>query len=380
MIKIERSIFGHLSAFTHTLHDAGVMVDPGRLIDYCLGLQLTGFDDRETFYATSKAILISRQDDIELFDRVFHSFWSGKFIPSQTRDSSEVLEVEEGEPEVGDKTISVQEDTRHEENEELGRESETQGYSSEELLMKRNLATLSEAEMEEALRITQQIVELIATYKSRRKLADKRGREIDFRKMLRRNVLRGRDGIELYYRNRRIKKTRLVLLCDISGSMEAYSRFTIQFMCALRHVLPQLDVAVFSTRMTVITDLLDRVGVAESLKRVSEAVPDWSGGTDIGRCIRQFNDHFDRTIAHGKTVAVILSDGWDLGESGLMRQEMQHLHRNVHELIWLNPLLGDAEYQPLCKGMRTAMPYIDHFMPAHNLESLAALAQTLRSV
>ncbi len=379
MIKIERSIFGHISAFTHTLHDAGVMVDPGRLMDYCRSLELTGFDDRETFYATSKAILISRQDDIALFDRVFDTFWSGKLIPSQKRDSSDVLETEDGDPDVGDKTISVQEGTLPNESEELGRESETQGYSSEELLMKRNLATLSEAELEEALRITQQIVELIATYRSRRKISDKRGREIDFRKMLRRNVLRGRDGIELYYRNRRIKKTRLVLLCDISGSMEAYSRFTIQFMCALRHVLPQLDVAVFSTRMTVITDLLDRVGVEESLKRVSEAVPDWSGGTDIGRCIRQFNNHFDRTIAHGKTVAIILSDGWDLGESGLMRQEMQHLHRNVHKLIWLNPLLGDVEYQPVCKGMRTAMPYIDHFMPAHNLESLAALAQTLRS-
>lgn len=379
MIKIERSMLGHLSAFTHSLHDAGVSVDPGRLIDYCLSLELTGLDDEQTFYATSKAILVSRQDDIALFDRVFHSFWGGKFIPSQTRDNADVLEVEEGEPDTGDKTVTVKESAGRDEEEQLGRESETQGYSSEEVLMKRNLATLSEAELEQALRIVQQIVELIATYKSRRKIADKRGREIDFRKMLRRNVLRGRDGVELFYRNRRIKKTRLILLCDISGSMEAYSRFTIQFMCALRHVLPRLDVAVFSTRMTVITELLDSVGVAESLKRVSEAVPDWSGGTDIGRCIRQFNDHFDRTIAHGKTVAIILSDGWDLGESALMRREMQHLHRNVHKLIWLNPLLGDAEYQPLCQGMRTAMPYIDHFMPAHNLESLAALAQTLRS-
>jgi len=379
MIKIERSIFGHLCAFTHTLHDAGVMVDPGRLIDYCHSLELTGFDDKETFYAASKAVLVSRQDDIDLFDHVFHTFWGGKVIPSQTGDSSDVFETEEGEPDVGDKTITVDDDAAHDPEEEQGRESETQGYSSDEVLMKRNIATLTEAELEEAQRIIQQIVELIATYKSRRKISDKRGREVDFRKMLRRNVLRGRDGIELHYRNRRIKKTRLILLCDISGSMEAYSRFTIQFMCALRHVLPQLDVAVFSTRMTVITDLLDRVGVAQSLERVSEAVPDWSGGTDIGRCIRQFNDHFDREIAHGKTVAVILSDGWDLGESGLMRQEMQHLNRNVHKLIWLNPLLGDTDYQPLCKGMRTAMPYIDHFMPAHNLESLANLAQTLRS-
>lgn len=381
MIKIERSMFGHVATFAHSLRDAGVAVDPGRIIDYCRSLEITGVGDPKIFYSVAKAVLVSRQEDMELFDQVFNTYWSGQFIPVRKSSEAEVLEVEEGDPEVGNKTITVDEEKEQDsEEEDKGQESETRGYSDDELLMARDITSLSEQELEDAQRIIQEIVEIIASYKSRRKIADKRGREVDFRKMLRRNVLRGKDGVELCFRNRRIKKTRLILLCDISGSMEAYSRFTIQFMCALRHVLPQMDVAVFSTRMTVITDLLDRVGVNESLKRVAETVPDWSGGTNIGRCIRQFNDHFDREIAHVKTVAIILSDGWDLGEAGLMRDEMRHLNRNVHKLIWLNPLLGDTEYQPLCKGMRTAMPYIDYFLPAHNLESLAQLGQTLRGV
>jgi uncharacterized protein with von Willebrand factor type A (vWA) domain len=370
----------HIAAFTHSLHDAGVAVDPGRLIDYYKSLELVGLEDRQDFYATARAVLVSRREDLPIFDDVFHAYWAGHHMSPVTARSEKVVS-EEGDPEIG----AVNEEAGDEivpdtsPNEDQA-ESETQGYSDQELLMKRDIASLTDEELAKARQIVEQIVEVIANYKSRRRIPVKRGREIDFRRMLRRNLLKGRDSVELCYRSRRIKKTRLILLCDISGSMEAYSRFTIQFMCALRHVLPDMEVAVFSTRMTVITHLLDKLGVEESLGRVAAAVPDWSGGTDIGKCIRDFNDHFDREIAHSKTVAIVLSDGWDLGEAGLMREEMRHLNRSVHKLIWLNPLLGDTEYQPICKGMRTALPYIDHFLPVHNLESLASLAQTLRSI
>jgi uncharacterized protein with von Willebrand factor type A (vWA) domain len=372
----------HVTAFSHALHQAGVSVDPGRLIDYFKSLELTGLDDRQSFYNTARAVLVSCYEDIPVFDQVFEAYWSGHHLSALQPNSDTVLEQQEGAPDVGEDTTVVDDMSSAEDGDDEGeaQDSETRGYSADEVLMQRNLATLSEEELDQAMRIVQQIVELIASYRSRRRVSDRRGREIDFRRMLRRNMLKGRDAVELCYRSKRIKKTRLILLCDISGSMQAYSRFTIQFMCALRHLLPQLEVAVFSTRMTVITDLLDRVGVAESLRRVSEAVPDWSGGTDIGKCIREFNDFYDRDIAHSKTVAIILSDGWDLGEAALMRQELQHLHRNVHKLLWLNPLLGDDDYQPICQGMRTAMPYIDYFLPAHNLESLANLAHVLRSM
>jgi uncharacterized protein with von Willebrand factor type A (vWA) domain len=208
----------------------------------------------------------------------------------------------------------------------------------------------------------------------------KRGVEIDFRRTWRRNALYGRDGVALARRRRRIKKTKLMLLCDVSGSMDCYSQFLIQFIYALKREIRDVEVGVFSTRMTPISRLLKNKSVEESLQEVADTVHDWAGGTDIGGCLREFNDRFAREMLKAKTVMIIVSDGWDRGDADLMRREMERLRRRVHKLMWLNPLLGSPGYQPLCLGMKTALPYLDHFMAAHNLESLVQLAKTLRSV
>lgn len=162
--------------------------------------------------------------------------------------------------------------------------------------------------------------------------------------------------------------------------MERYSTFFIEFIYALKAELPDLEVAVFSTRMTMITELLKAKTVEESLAQVSAQVHDWAGGTNIGGCLREFNDRFAREMLHSRSVVIILSDGWDRGDAYLMREEMEHLHSRVHKLMWLNPLLGGSDYQPICRGMQTALPYLDYFLPVHNLESLAELARTLRTV
>ncbi len=254
------------------------------------------------------------------------------------------------------------------------------GYSADEILMQKNLGQMSDEEIERARRILSELVSILATVKSRRFAPAAKGTNLDLRRMLRQNVIYGRDGVNLTYRRRKIKKLKLMLLCDVSGSMERYSNFLIQFIYALRRELPEVDVGVFATRMTVITDLLEARDVHESLRQVSRSVQDWGGGTDIGGCLREFNDHFAREMLRTKTVMVILSDGWDRGDACLMRDELEHMHRRVHKLIWLNPLLGTSGYEPLCRGIRTAMPFLDYFLPAHNLASLALLAKTLRSV
>ena len=181
-------------------------------------------------------------------------------------------------------------------------------------------------------------------------------------------------------KRRRIKKTKLMLLCDVSGSMDCYSRFLIRFIYALKREIRDVEVGVFSTRMTAISRLLKTKGIEESLVEVADTVHDWAGGTDIGGCLREFNDQFARDMLHSRTVMIIVSDGWDRGDPDLMRQEMARLRKRVHKLMWLNPLLGTPGYQPLCLGMKTALPYLDYFLPAHNLESLIQLARTLRSV
>jgi uncharacterized protein with von Willebrand factor type A (vWA) domain len=141
-----------------------------------------------------------------------------------------------------------------------------------------------------------------------------------------------------------------------------------------------VDVGVFATQLTIITDLLDDRNVGESLNRVSKSASDWGGGTDIGASLQEFNVHYAREMLRSKTVMVILSDGWDRGDATQMHRELERIHRRVHKLIWLNPLLGTTGYEPLCRGIRTALPYMDYFLPAHNLESLAQLAKTLRAV
>ncbi len=239
---------------------------------------------------------------------------------------------------------------------------------------------MSDKEIEEARRVIAEIVNIIANRRSRRRFPDNSGREVDFRRTWRRNALMGRDGVELARRRKRIKKTKLMVLCDVSGSMDCYSRFLIQFIYAIKREIPDVEVGVFSTRMTVISRMLKTKSVEESLREVSDQVHDWAGGTDIGSCIREFNDVFARDMLRSKTVMIIVSDGWDRGDTGLMRQEMERLRRRVHKLMWLNPLLGSPGYQPLCLGMKTALPYLNYFMPAHNLESLVELAKTLRSV
>ena len=366
-------------AFSRALHGAGVEVNSGNLIDFCQGLRFVDLTSRSDFYATARATLVSRYDDLETFDQIFRSFWELQHL-SRDFEIPNQEEVEAGldaPADLGQGADTV--DREGEEAEGEGDSSEA-SYSPEEALMHKDLAALTDREVEEARKVIAQIVEIIANRRSRRRVPEKRGHEVDFRRTWRRNALYGRDGVMLAMRRRRIKKTKLMLLCDVSGSMDCYSRFMIQVIYALKREIPDVEVGVFSTRMTPISRLLKSRSVEESLKEVADTVHDWAGGTDIGGCLREFNDRFAREMLRSRTVMIIVSDGWDRGDAQLMRQEMERLRRRAHKLLWLNPLLGSPGYQPLCLGMKTALPYLDYFLPAHNLESLVQMAKTLRSV
>ncbi len=378
--KVEnRSMMSRVVAFSRALHRAGVDVNSGNLIDFCQSFRFIEIGRRRDFYAAARATLVSRFDDLDTFDRVFHAFWSAPVSS---------LEMEVTDEDADDQSLEVSDqldepvDTATEEEEDPDGEGDSDeiGYSPDEVLMHKDLAAMNDREIEKARQVIAQIVDIIANRRSRRREPQKRGAEIDFRRTWRKNALYGRDGVALARRRRRIKKTKLMLLCDVSGSMDCYSQFLIQFIYALKREIRDVEVGVFSTRMTPISRLLKNKSVEESLREVADTVHDWAGGTDIGGCLREFNDRFAREMLKAKTVMIIVSDGWDRGDADLMRREMERLRRRVHKLMWLNPLLGSPGYQPLCLGMKTALPYLDHFMAAHNLESLVQLAKTLRSV
>ena len=330
---------GRVVAFSRALHRAGVDVNSGNLIDFCQSFRFIDIGRRGDFYAAARATLVSRFDDLETFDRVFHAFWSA---PVRTLDM-EVAD-EEGDDENLDVSDQLDEpvETATEEEEDTDGEGDSDeiGYSPDEALMRKDLAAMSDKEIEKARQVIAQIVDIIANRRSRRREPQKRGVEIDFRRTWRRNALYGRDGVALARRRRRIKKTKLMLLCDVSGSMDCYSQFLIQLIYALKREIRDVEVGVFSTRMTPISRLLKNKSVEESLREVADTVHDWAGGTDIGGCLREFNDRFAREMLKAKTVMIIVSDGWDRGDADLMRREMERLRQTRTQTDVAEPPFG----------------------------------------
>lgn len=366
-------------SFSRSLHDAGIPVSSSSLIDLCRCFDYIDIRERDDFYAAARATLVSNHDDLVEFYRVFSEFWLQVLSSVAKReDDNKTGGGQSPRKTPKDKLLFREEADTGEED--AGDRASQLAYSPDEVLMKKDLGAMSAKETEHARRLITELISVLANYRSRRLVSDKKGVELNFRKMLRRNVLYGNDNVELLYRRRRIKKTRLMLLCDVSGSMECYSSFLIYFICALHQQLTNPEIAVFSTRMTVISEFLKTRTVEDSLNQVTEIVHDWAGGTNIGSCLREFNDRFAYDMMRSRTVVIILSDGWDRGDASEMRQEMEHLHRKAHKILWLNPLLRDTNYQPLCQGIRTALPFIDYFLPAHNLESLARVVHQLRTV
>jgi len=178
-------------------------------------------------------------------------------------------------------------------------------------------------------------------------------------------------------RSRLFKRRPLLLLCDVSGSMERYARMLLTFTHGLVGKWRQVDVFVFATRLTRLTHEIDRQVPSSAIPRIPQNVSDWGGGTKIGEALRAFNVTWARRVMSHDPVVLLISDGWDRGEPHVLTREIRRLQRSCHRLIWLNPLLGSPDYQPLTRGMQAALPFVDDFLPVHNLESLDALARHL---
>jgi uncharacterized protein len=365
--------------FSRILHDGGIPVNSSNLIDLCQSFNYFNIANRNDFYAATRANLVSNANDLETFDLYFKHFWEHKINLDQDTISEEEAGADNEEMDES-KSEPVFTDLPPQSEKDSSQDASPNAYSPQEILMKRDLGTMSEKDIEKARRLIAPLVALFAEHQTRRYQRDKRGNSYDFRRMLRDNAMMAGDSFKLAYRNKRIKKTRLMLLCDVSGSMQTYSKFFIQFIYALNRELSDFEVAVFSTHMTPITAYLKNKSVEESLDMVSDYVHDWAGGTNIGASIQEFNDKYARDMLRSRTTMIILSDGWDRGDNELLKTEMKRLHRRSHKLIWLNPLLGNTLYKPLCQGIKTALPFLDYFLPAHSLESLAALARTLTKV
>ena len=377
----EQTLLQQITDFCRLLRQMGINVTTTNQLRWCESVQLIDIGERETFYHTARTNLIAGESERETFDTAFNLFWryprpefQAVEMEEQTAEPSALQDISDADD--AQDIVEQWLDTEAEESEE-GEEDDPVAYSAEDLLSRKDFSEFTKEDMEQAREIVAKLAAVLATKLSRRKVVGKKGKTIDFRRSWRQSLVHGGEPLELIRKQQKIKKTKILLLCDVSGSMDCYAKFLIQFIYGMQQELREVDVAVFSTHLTDITGLLRRKGLAEGLNEVANIVPDWSGGTKIGESLLEFYRQFAPSFSAYRSVVILISDGWDRGDVDVLRRSMEMIHRHAYRLIWLNPLLGSDGYQPICRGIRTALPYVDYFLPAHNLESLAQLTRVL---
>jgi uncharacterized protein with von Willebrand factor type A (vWA) domain len=253
-------------------------------------------------------------------------------------------------------------------------------YSSLDVLHSKEFAQMTEEEMETVKRLMQALKWRASQRITRRRVPDRQGSSLHLRRLLRVATKYGGIPLQLSWQSRKIKQRPIILIADISGSMEKYSRLVLQFFYSIAHSLKDVESFVFGTRLTRLTAQLKLKNIDIAVADAAREVMDWAGGTRIGDSLRIFNQQWSRRVLRRGVLVIIISDGWERGDVTVLRQEMRYLQHRCHRLIWLNPLSGQATYQPRVEGMAAALPYVDDFLPIHNLQSLSELAQHLAAL
>lgn len=371
-------LLDNLLLFGRVLRGLGLDVNPGRMLDLASALSLVSIGNRQDFYYTSRSLLVHDVDDLELFDQAFALFWrvapEGWQVrspaPPSRRHPQRVPPLLQAPPPADGQGAAA---------DPLLVEV-TMTYSAWEALRHKDFADLSEEEIEAVRRLIASLNWRLGERRTRR-FRPGSGPALDLRRAIRHNL---RHGGEILYWPRRVhpfKPRPLVVLADISGSMERYSRLLLHFVYGLTLGLGRpVESFVFGTRLTRITKQLQHKRIDRALREVAATVNDWSGGTRIGESLRRFNVEWGRRVLGRGAVVMLISDGWDRGDPALLTTEMARLQRSAHRLIWLNPLLGSPEYEPLTRGMQAALPYVDDFLPVHNVKSLEALGNVLSRI
>jgi uncharacterized protein with von Willebrand factor type A (vWA) domain len=377
------SVSGHLLRnvvlFGRLLRAVGVRgVTTSRIEDWVEAAGLIDVGSRRDFRNTAEAVLVTRREDLEWFRAAFDLFFVA-------RDPTELAEMDLGllVQRVRRRVERRVESARGADGRDGGAEGDeprpqrTFTWSDAEALRRKDFADLEGGELRMVRDMIRRMEWSLDVRETRRLVPSRRGR-LDLRRSLRRNLARGGEILEFARRDRKRKRRPLALLCDISGSMEPYSRVLLQFLYVASRGLDHTEAFVFGTRLTRITRQLRHRDVDEALRAVHHDVQDFGGGTRIGEAIRAFNRQWSRRVLGQGAAVLIISDGWDRGEPESLGREMARLQRSAYRTIWLNPLLGSPRYEPLTRGLQAALPYIDDFLPVHNLASLEDLGRHLR--
>jgi len=390
-------LLGRAVGFGRALRRAGLGVDLAAAIDFARSLEIVDIGDRDQVKAAGAAVFVRRKDEREPYEATFDRYWRGRLdlgVEGVLNDEWSELVPADGQageepPLHGDERMERSEDESGMpvpgEHEEVSDEGEADvlsiapdAYSRLEALRHREFDRMTPAELRDAERLVDLLVPKLERRRTRRYELHPHGRRLAPRAMFRRNLSTGGEIVEWVWRRPTRRPRPLVVICDISGSMERHSRLLLRFVQALSaSSAVRTESFVFGTRLTRVTRLLRDRDRDRALARVADSVTDWAGGTRIGESFHEFNVRWARRSLRTSGVVIVVSDGWDRGDPALVAVESARLRRNCHRLVWLNPLAGTAGYQPLAAGMRAAFPYIDDFLAAGTVASLERLGEVL---
>ena len=372
--------------FARVLRTAGLPVGPNKVIDALAAVQVAGIERRDDFYWTLASIFIDRREQFEIFDQAFHIFWRD---PQLLERAMALMlprvygrtESEDEKPPANRLAEALlpppQPDKPGEDKDEEIELDAAFTVSEREVLQRADFETMTNAELAQAKKLLAQLRLPIEPVRTRRLAPDSRGRLIDMRATLRASLRSGASIIPLRRRSHEVKHPPLVVLCDISGSMSRYSRMFLHFLHAITNDRDRVHTFVFGTRLTNITRQLRHRDVDVALNAVADVVADWSGGTRIGTSLHDFNLHWSRRVLGQNAVILMITDGLDRDLGKDLSAEMERVRKSCRRLIWLNPLLRYEGFEARPAGIRAMLPYVDAFLPAHNIASLVDLAKVL---
>ncbi len=378
----------HIVSFGRVLRRAGLPVGSHQIMDAVRAVELVGVRRQDDVYQALFGVFVQRREHVDLFDQAFHLFWRAPAslfqMMSMVLPKTPAPPPERPRQQTRAQQALAEPGTRRRNTRPPDRQKTVveriATYSADEVLRRKDFADFTAEEVAAARAFIRDLRWPLAKQAVRRRSPREKGRHLNLRATMRQSLRHHGELIRLRHQGPKTKPRPIVVLCDVSGSMERYARMLLHFMHAVTGGMQRVESFVFGTRLTRITRYLRRRDIDDAVAATTKAVEDWAGGTRIGEAIRDFNYHWLRRVLRSGGVVLVISDGCDRGDTELLSREMGRLRRSCHRLLWLNPLLGYDAYEPLTRGMLAALPYIDHFLPVHNLESLAHLGKILSTL
>ena len=379
-----------ITVFGRFLRQAGCSVGTVEIMNAIESSSHIELANREDFRQAMKACFITDYKLLPLFDQLFDLYWRN---PDRIENVSQILRklyesrltqtdlksMKERDQKLIYKKVddSQERDENSEKDQEDEKTYDVFLYSPQEILRSKRFDEYSNEELDLAREFIARWEWRLGEKRLRRLEPGRKPLRLNIRQTIRENIFPSQDFIELHWKQKKVKPRPLVIITDISGSMETYTRILLHFMYTLNTAHKNLEAFTFGTRLNRITHYLRKKDVNDALELVNNSVKDWSGGTKIGENLEAFNRKWTRRVLSGGAVVLLISDGWDTGNIELLRKQTDRLHRSCHRLIWLNPNLGYKDFQPLTQGVQAILSNVDDFLPIHNLNSLVDLGKAL---